>query len=284
MSRVTVLLLLIITVRADPSALTLTVNETLTVPALFFDRGSTTAVVMGQGLPASKESMLVFAKLFTEYDIILFDYRWNNCYYTSLVKSVIRGGPLKNILFDEEAEIRAALQFLQRRKQYTRIVGLGECYSCFLFAKIQADDIQKHGKGPFTHLIFDSPWLSLKTLAESIYKDPYLPLYPQEGGAPWWLKKFSTCPLIKKVALGIIFRLMKDVSIKPYLSKLNIPLLLVHGSGDQLVPQEHFEEIQNAAPQGKLALLLTERAHAENIHEAPAYQYAVTHLLEEDAS
>ena len=217
--------------------------------------------------------MLEFAQLFDRYDVIVFDYRWRDTYARSLLQSLVLCSPTQRMLFDEEQEIRAVIDFLARHKKYEKVVGLGECYSNFLFAKIQADDVQKSGKGPFTHLILDSCWLSFKSFAHSISRDPFLPCSPQQGGAPWILKKLTNCPLVKWPVMKIIFAFLDNVSIEKHLAHLNIPVLFIHGMRDLMVPKPQFEAIWKAACCGKRAALLTPYHHADNLGNKFLYRF-----------
>ena len=83
--------------------------------------------------------MLSYAALFDNYDVILFDYRWSNNYFLSLFKSIATCSLTKRMLLVEEEEVNAALDFVQQHKKYEKIIGLGECYSTYLFTKIQSD-------------------------------------------------------------------------------------------------------------------------------------------------
>ncbi|MFH1832451.1 MAG: hypothetical protein ABH827_06685 [bacterium] len=250
----------------------------LEIPALFFDRGSNVALVAGQALPAPKESMRVYAHLFDIYDVILFDYRWCHHYFSSLLKSILLCSPTKRMLLDEEEEIYAALDYLKkheitRSQKYEKIVGLGECYSDFLLAKIQADAIEKTGKGPFTHLILDSCWHSFKSMAESICNDPLLPISPQVGGAPGIVKKCMGSSIVKWPVLKIIFTFLQDVCIEEYLVKLDIPVLFIYGRNDLFVLKHHFESIWKAAGKEKRAVFLTPYCHSNNLGNKPVYRF-----------
>ncbi len=252
--------------------ITLRTESGINVPALFFDRESNVALIAGQGLPGTKESMHTFAKLFDTYDVILFDYRWHKSYLSSLVKSLCKLSPTKHMLFDEEEEVRTVLDFLKHHKKYEKVVGLGECYSNFLFAKIQSDDVQKTGKGPFTHLILDSCWHSFKSVAQSICKDPYIPFSPQHGGAPWLIKKFTNNSLVKWLTIKMVFTFMSNVSIGEHLAHLGIPTLFIYGLNDLVVQKHHFEALWAATDNKNRAALLTPYYHSDNLRNRAAYR------------
>jgi len=253
--------------------LTLETTSGIQIPVTFYDRKSDVVLIAGQGLPAPKEAMQTHADLFSTYDVILFDYRWNGKYESFLAKSCLTCRPIKKILLDEVEEVQSIINFVKKLKSYKAVVGLGECYSNFLFAKIQDDAIKKDGKGPFTHLIFDSCWYSLRSLAERICFDPLLPLRPQTGGAPWLIKNVTDNKIFKWFALGIVFTLMNDISIESYLSSLNIPVLFIHGLNDLFVPKEHFDEIWNATNLSARSVFFTPYRHSDNLHNKMLYSY-----------
>ncbi|MBX9831303.1 alpha/beta hydrolase [Candidatus Babeliales bacterium] len=235
------------------------------IPITFFDNNSDTIVVLGQSLPASKESMLGHAYLF-DCDVIMFDYRWHESYKTFLLKALASCRPTQRILHDEEQEVRTVLNFIRTLKKYKRVIGLGECYSTYLFAKVQADETRARRQGPFTHLIFDSPWHSLRSFAESICNDPLLPLSPGKGGAPRVLKAVTSCPPVKHIILATTFAFLNDVCIEQHLAALTIPVLFIYGKNDLFVPEEHFSQIWGAAPRGLRAALITPYCHGENLN------------------
>ena len=259
--------------------ITLHTKSGLEIPALFFDRKSNTALILGQGIPAPKEAMLKYAKLFSNYDIILFDYRWRDSYASSLLKSLALCSPTQKILLDEEEEILAVIDFVKNRKNYEKIIGLGECYSNFLFAKIQSDEVQKSGKGPFTNLILDSCWHSFKAFAESISSDPYLPIEPQDGGAPWILKKLTNNPIIKWTLLKIVFTFLQNVSIEEYLPNLKIPVLFIYGINDLFILNHHFESLWNTAEQQNRSALITPYKHADNLQNKSVYRFVCEQFI-----
>lgn len=253
----------------------LTTRSGISVPVTFYNRESGTLIVAAQGLPAPKESMNFLITLFPHYDILLFDYRWCHQYEWFLGKALIAREPVKRVLIDEVEELATAVHFALRRKKYSAIVGLGECYSCFHLAKLQADSVKKRGRGPFTHLVLDSCWSSLRHFAERICFDPFLPISPQEGGAPKIITWLTDSYLFKMIVLESIFKFLPNVSIQPYLATLDIPVLFIHGRRDLFVPNDHFETIWQATDAHNRALLSTPSQHADNLSNKALYRAAI---------
>ena len=244
----------------------------LQVPCTFFNRQSDTMLIVGCPLPAPKEAMELFATLFDTYDVVLFDYQWSGCFGSMLTKAIVTARPIQKILFDQIAVVERVLSFAQERKQYTKIVGLGECYSAFFFAKIQADAIKKTGTGPFTHLIFDSCWHSIRSFAEQICVDPFLPINPKKGGAPRLLTMLTNSTIFKKTVLRLAFAMLQNVSIEPYISSVKTPLLFIHGLNDLFVTKAHFDTIWDAADPHNRAVLYTPYGHCDNLHKKDVYR------------
>ncbi len=244
----------------------------VSVPVRFYDRKRDKVLILGQGLPAPKESMEYYAELFADYDIVLFDYRWCGNYASSLAKALCQGSPVQKILLDQEEEVQAVIVWTCKHKNYQAMVGLGECYSTFLFAKVQADATVKTGKGPFTHLIFDSCWYSLRLFAERIFFDPLLSLSPQVGGAPWIVKAITNSSIVKRPLLWATFACMRDISVAPYLAGVQCPVLYIHGRKDLFVPQEHFKKLWDATNIRARAALLTPYRHCDNLRMSSVYK------------
>jgi len=259
--------------------LTLITKSSQKVSATYYDRGSNVLLIAAPALPAPKESMKIFAKIFPFYDVIIFDYRWSGQYKKVLAKSIVTGRPVQRILFDPIEDLETVVKYATKQKKYKSVVGLGECYSCFHFAKLQSDFIKKTGSDLFTHLVLDSCWYSLRYFAERICTDPSLPLSPQDGGAPAFIKWLTDNCLFKNIVLGTTFAVMNDVSIKPYIAAIGIPVLFIHGKNDLFVPPKHFDKIWKAANEENRAVLLTPYRHSDNLKNKKVYRYAIEQFM-----
>ncbi len=249
------------------------------IQVLHSKRNSDTVLILGQGLPAPKEEMLRYAVHF-DCDIVLFDYRWVHQYGWFLGRGLMSLAPVKKVLLDEEQVVRSVLAYIGDY-HYKNVVGLGVCYSNFLFAKIQSDDAKK-GRGPFTHLILDSCWYSLTSFAEQIAYDPYLPTSPQYGGAPPLLKKISQSAMGTSL-MKITFLFLSNPCTADYLSTINCPVLFIHGINDIMVPLEHFEQLWRAAELYQRAALLTPAPHAGSIAYTSLYTAIVQTFMQSDS-
>ena len=254
------------------------------IPVKFYDRNSDTILIVGQGLPGTKESVKIFADIFNTYDVILFDYRWVGRYPLDLAKGILTNSAIQKIVLDEVEEVQTVLNFVKEHKKYRSVVGLGECYSNFLFAKVQADAVKQCGRGPFTHLILDSSWHSIRLLAEQICFDPFLPIRPQSGGAPLCLRKITHNKVIKNAILKAVFAVINDISIESYLAGLSIPVLFIYGLQDLFVPKEHFELMWQATNPDERVALFTPYRHSDNLHNKILYQYICEQFVAADST
>lgn len=250
------------------------------IPTIYHDRNNEVLMIVAAALPASKESMAIFAKMFPYYDVVLFDYRWVNQYGSFLMKSILLGKPVEKILLDPIEELKTVIDYFTGKKIYKKVVGLGECYGCFHLAKLQSDTIKKTGQGLFTHLILDSCWHSLRYFAERICYDPLLPVSPQDGGMPKIITTFTDNNMFKSVVLGFIFSFMQNISIKSYIASVEIPILFVHGKNDLFVPLNHFDEIWNATNKKNRAVFFTPYRHSDNLGNKKLYKYIVEQFVD----
>ena len=257
----------------------LTSKSKIQIPTTFYDRDSDVLLVAAPALPAPKEAMKAFAKTFPYYDVITFDYRWSGQYEQYLATSILARNPIQRVLFDPIKELETVVHYATKRKHYKKVVGLGECYSCFHFAKLQSDAIEKYGFGPFTHLVLDSCWYSLRDFAERICYDPLLPINPQNGGAPKVIRWLTDSSPFKYIILGLAFCFMSNVSIKHYISSVGIPILFVHGKNDLFVPGKHFDKIWNSANKNNRAVFLTPFKHSDNLGAKKLYRYVAEQFV-----
>jgi hypothetical protein len=258
----------------------LTLNTASGVPfeAFFFDRNSDTVLVLGQGFPGPKESMLGFVKLFSTYDIIVFDYRWVDILSFCLKPSTVMH-PLKTLIYQEQEEVDAIMSFLNNKKKYAQKVCLGQCYSAFSFVVNHVEG-QKRGKKVFDKLILDSCPYSLEAFAETISLDPWLPFSPQYGGAPECIKSLLKIPIVRKTLLTLLKLVAPSDSIKEYLLQLNdTPVLFIHGKHDLMVPLDHFDLIWAAAATSSKAALITPYRHADNKRDRELFLFVCDQFI-----
>ena len=250
-----------------PKKLILKTPSELSVPVRFFDRNSDILLFCGQGFTGYAKKMDLFAKIFPDYDIVIIDYRWNTWkfYYTWQTMRY----PIQSFLLDEIEEVQTTLEYFKHRKDYREVVGLGICYSNAIFIMAHT---QKPEKQYFTKLICDSCWFSIKDLAESITRDPMLPINPAVGGCPNFIKKILHAKLIRKSILTIGNFIIPEYCLKPYLNSLNtLPILFIHGTEDLLVPMDVFWKIWHNVDNCPKFAFITPFAHSSSLFSESLY-------------
>lgn len=255
------------------------------IPVTFYDRKSDVVVVAAQGLTRSRKAMTVFATtIFPQFDVILFDYRWSEGYGAFLRKAALKGRIIKSMILDEEEELKAVLNFVAKRKSYKSIIGLGQCYSCFLLAKIQSNAIKKKEAAQFTHLILDSSWYSLRRFAESYFAEIIKPKNRKVGNMRQVAGWVADNPLFKAIVFGGAFIFASNVSIAPYIATVDVPVLFVHGRNDPVVPKKDFKKIWDAANRDNRVLLSTPYAHANNLGNKPLFKAVCDAFVSSDST
>ena len=230
---------------------TLHTADGVTIDALFIDRSSDHVLIVGQGCHAAKEKLIPFLKLFTHYDLLIFDYRWLAWQrsWFSLPRILYR--TLTKYFIESQQDIIAAVHFLRDKKKYTSINGLGLCYSGMLFCSAQAESLKMDNKPLFDKLIIDSALYSMKQLTQVVVEDPCLCFDNKKGGAPAIVTGILSSRPIRWLTtaagnciLGSMFSRLKITDAIADLGQT--PLLLIHARGDKLVPLDYFWQMYDA--------------------------------------
>ncbi len=262
-------------VNAELHNITLTTESGIEVPVLHIDRKSDTVIILGQGLSDPKEIMLPTAALFSDYDVILFDYRWSTNFDTYQFKAIATCSFITKMFHNEAEEIRAVLSHI-KDKEYTNVVGLGLCYSAILFAKVQSEYTDSNGS--FTHLVLDSCMTTLESMGHCLAADPYLMDKAHEGGAPAWLRTV-TGSRVMRALISSGFMCAQDLEVTKDLKNCSCPILFIHGKKDYMVPESEFEKLWNAAPSELRTEVLTPFYHAHNLANRKAYGLVIKEFI-----
>lgn len=241
---------------------------------LFFNRNSDKIIIAGQGFPGSKESMIYVAKLFPCYDVFVFDYRWRNLPSFCLKSSTILH-PIENFILREKEKAEAALAYCKCVKNYEEVIGLVTCYSNFTFAALQAEAEINNSDIRFTKLICDSMFSCFESFAENISKDPLIPMYPQTGKCPSFIRSFLSKKYVNNPILWLVKFFLPKVSIETYLRSLfNTPILFIHGKSDLLVDfEKHFlNQIWKWTKSENKVAFITPFQHADNDYNQAIYR------------
>lgn len=239
-------------------------DDGIIIHGTYFNRNSDKLLVVGEGFTNTREIMSPFIEMFPSYDIVLFDFRGHGLESKnfSLSKRLIgvdlRKVGLGNI---EELDVFAVIDGMKQRKKYTKIFGLGICYSAFIFLK--AASLKKH---LFDKLIIDGCWVSLPLIIEKIRKDPKLLCNPQRGG--WSKHSILSSVWIQDIfmwiAINILGISLHHISLLDYVHTLEeTEVLFFHAKDDLMIDKSEFEAIWNSITIPKLAVI-TSNTHVRN--------------------
>lgn len=260
--------------------ISLTTADGTIFPAYIHKNKSDTLVIIGHGFQNNHLQIMPIAELLHDhYDVMLFDYRWAGQLGQYLKKSSTLSHPTTALLLNEKEEIESVVAYARGLGTYKKIIGLGQCYSGFVFVLAQADATQA-GRKLFDKLILDSCFYSVNDLLKSFLNDPYLAVNSKKGGFPDLLRK----ALISNHAIGFVdfcFKMTgKHFPLTQSLKKINqTPVLFIHGKQDKLVPPGSFKKLWKAAPADKCHIS-TPFYHVEQIKHPGLYAYACRSFID----
>jgi len=256
----------------------------------FFDRKKDKIIIIGPGFTNSKEKMAPFVHIFTDYDILIINFRGHG------LKKSFSLSPFYNLFgvdtsiklgMQEEQDVFAALNYAHQNKKYTKTVGIGICFGAFIFAKTQAIAELNNQPG-FDKLILDGCWHSLKEFVEKLKNDPCLMFDPQRGGTSpevrWLFKRnFISNSLITSIEnlIGIEF---EKVDLKNYLKNIkNCPILYFYGKDDLTINRQEFENIWNSTGTQEKLAIITSNPHVHNhLKSKELYKLICETFMEQD--
>lgn len=250
---------------------------------MHFDRGSDTLLVVGGAL-LNMEKMASFVKMFTQYDLIIFNHRgiayddsslfnpgtWPYWLSSTCVAQGLRGSKLR-LGLEEEKDVFAVIYDIFKKKSYAKIYGLALCYSAPIFIKAAVTR-----PGVFDKLILDGSWIYMQTMV-----DRFIEGWRAESKLNWlynilpndreWFQNMFTW--LAEFVSGVKFRSL-DVDFTPYLKELDIPVLFIHSVNDSMVPTSEFEDIWAYVPSTQKAAVLTTYEHIRNhLKRKELYKY-----------
>lgn len=237
--------------------------------ATFFDRGSKKLLIVGQGLGFSQEHMLFYARVFYDYDLLIFDYRWRDS-----IKFVLSGQmllhPIAHLFEQEKEEVISVVRWGRARKQYEQIIGLGLCYSAYMFLAAQVES-KKQGAVLFDALILDSCPVTIADVLLKFSNNPLLIVRPRQTHDPLLFRVLSWTYIPYMLAKFVgLFLPYSAISLCVELGQF--PLMFIHGSADRLVPLADFNRLWDSVPSKNKVALITPSAHVMNIENNVIYK------------
>jgi pimeloyl-ACP methyl ester carboxylesterase len=245
--------------------------------ATFFDRGSDTLLVIGEGFTNERENLSSFVAMFPEVDVVLFDFRGHG--YRPFALNDTQTWPVnplrwafgidcKKVTFGqtEHNDVYAVVDGFKRIKQhrtgkaYKQVCGLAVCYSAFIFLKSLSVF-----PGLFDKLILDGCWLSLPLYFDKVKRDMKTICDPQAGGWSdhWFFSNPRVRDTVGYIAENYVLNL-SDISLLDFTPKIkNTPLLFFYGKDDYMVKRNEFEQLWNSLDTEK-TVIVTSNPHVRN--------------------
>lgn len=173
-------------------------------------------IILLHGYPADKGNILPALSFLAEkYNLLLFDFRY-------LGQS---GGSYSTAGAKETADLTAAIQYLKMRGiDEVGVWGFSVGGAVALMTAPQAPEIKA--------IVSESSYARLDLMAPELYRIPLLK-YPLAKLTLFWTKLF----------LGINVR---EATSYESVKNLDIPILLIHSTNDEVIPFRHAELLQEA--------------------------------------
>ena len=245
-------------------------SQGLSFPATFLDRGSNKLMIIGQGIGEAKERMLFYARIFYDYDILIFDYRWHD-FKKFITDLDTLTAPFASLMDATKEEVIAVVERSRQMKHYEKVVGLGVCYSAYTFLAAQVA-AQRGGVRLFDALILDSCPASLTDIAERILSNLTLITDPRQAGEPGYLQALWRLTHVPQVLAKLVTFFEGYSSLSLCSELVDLPVLFIHGSTDRLVPMTSFEQIWDSLRSKKKMAFITPNEHVMNIEYQTDYK------------
>lgn len=259
--------------------LDITTDTDVSISAIYFDRGSNNLLVVGQGIGDPKEHMLFYARIFHDYDVLIFDYRWCNI-KNFLFNRATLFHPIESVCVREKEEVLSIVQLGKSLKNYTKVIGLGVCYSAYMFVAAQHES-QAQGKALFDALILDSCPFSISDIAKQVCIHPSLVCNPRASPDQGLTQKVLSFTRIHYLVGSIAAFFVPYSTVSMFANLSDIPLLFIHGNKDSLVPLSSFDAIWASVQSKKKMALITPNAHVMNIKNKVIYKLICEQFISE---
>jgi len=123
----------------------------------------------------------------------------------------------------------------------------------------------------------DRRWSALASLAA--------PVGPMEAIEAYFRQRGLPGGLLRRLLHGAIHRVAgvdpEALDIPRHLAALDVPLLVIHGEKDEVIPLSHAEAIVAAAPPGKATLAVIEGARHDGLMSHPEARERLRRFLQE---
>lgn len=235
----------------------------------FFNRQSKKLLVIGGGFPTPCERLAPFLSIFSEFDILLFDYQGMGKSYQP--KSFLGSRMYQYFGVDmfqtflgvnEHGTIQTIVDDIRKYYSYDKIYGLGLCFSSYIFAQAQAEN-----PSLFDKLILDGSWPTLEYPLAKIVAYPSLIFGQQPPFSPCLCITDSS--IIKMISLALVSRVTgTDIcsapSLASILKKVLCPVLFIQCKDDCYCPEDVFDDLVQSTATHFKVVIKTNNMHGRN--------------------
>jgi hypothetical protein len=261
------------------TAVTIQTMSKQPLTGIFFDRESDILLIVGPGFGKPIETLRLYARVFYNYDVLIYDYRWVHDIKSLVFNRNIFKSPTTTLFEWSQEDVQNVVQFGRSYKKYNKVIGLGICFSCYQFLAAQAE-YTKRSTPLFDALILDSCILSTEDIQKQILHNISLLYNPLQDDEPGWLQKIWEITGIPDLVTWLLSKISYHSTL-PLLSQIgDLPILCIHGRADRLVPLESFERIWDCVQYPHKEALITPSSHVLNICNKAVYKIVCDHFIE----
>ena len=259
-------------VKVSPgSDVTINIEHGASIQGTFFDRGSDILIIIGPGFGYTRETLQYYARVFHNYDLLIFDYRWRSNFRNFLFSFDTLKSPMGTLFDAPKEEVVAVVRFGRSYKNYKKIIGLGICYSAYQFIAAQAESLENNVQ-LFDALIIDSCFLSTADVAKHVLRNITLIYDPLQSREPGWIQYLWIMTGISDLLAWLGSKLSNYSAVPLCVQLAQMPILCIHGKADRLVSLEAFEQLWSAIQCPQKMALITPQAHVLNIRTQAIYK------------
>lgn len=201
-------------------------------------------IIVTHGYPFDKNNILSGTYFLTEkFNILLFDFR-------SFGESE---GSYTTFGYNEKRDFLAAVDWLKKNKKNTKIGAMGFSLGAAVILMANSDDVKA--------IVADSSYANIDKMIERTYF-----FFPSITKKPFvWLTKLYTLIFLKINT--------KDISPLNEISKIKVPIFLIHGDKDSQIHVENSKMLYEASNKNKTNIWIAANADHGYTHNLYKKEY-----------
>jgi pimeloyl-ACP methyl ester carboxylesterase len=243
-------------------SISFTTNDGLTLRGWFVPSNYSDAVIIvGHGYPFDKANIFPATRFLNQhYNLLYYDYR----YFGE------SGGWMTTFAYKETQDLLQAVKFT-RKKGFDKIGIYGFSMSANNALLLKSQDIESEN---IKAIVADSAFANFYEFFENVFW-----IFPGATKKPVTF----LASIFTRVCFGMN---VKKISPENNVKTLQVPILIIHGSEDSMIPVEHAHRIHKNAPNSEL-WIIQNADHSQTLSNKREYQERVLgffdkHLLESE--